>query len=187
MGVAAVWFTCPVLYTALHQTRATVLSDLRPQTYSSTVISDVTLLFNRTKFTQPQTRCLTHLYNYMVFYSYKHAGNGGRGVHRYSALLYCSVFNHVSSTVWWASGGGHRLLVWYWTIRSVQAHTCQELELFFWVHCGKVFCKKKKKICTTRLCDWINLTVSHMFPCLRGKVTTALLKPWIICLRPLPL
>uniref|UniRef100_A0A4W6FP64 Uncharacterized protein n=1 Tax=Lates calcarifer TaxID=8187 RepID=A0A4W6FP64_LATCA len=80
-----VHLSCPV-HGSPSKPEATVLAGLHPQTCSSTVISDETLLSNMTTLTRPQPLCLSDLYNYMVDI-HKH------GVRPLACL--CSASNHV--------------------------------------------------------------------------------------------
>lgn len=111
-----VHLSCPV-HGSPSKPEATVLSDLHPQTCSSTVISDVTLLLNVTTLTRPQPLCLSDLYNYMVFYLYKHTGYSGRDIHKYTVrpLAYAHVFPLDSE--WDKSAQEDTVLPLYWTTR----------------------------------------------------------------------
>uniref|UniRef100_A0A3B4WSK5 Uncharacterized protein n=1 Tax=Seriola lalandi dorsalis TaxID=1841481 RepID=A0A3B4WSK5_SERLL len=102
--------------------QATVLAGLRPQTCSSTVISDVTLLSNVTTFTRPQPLCLSDLYNYMVFQLCERTGYSERDIHKHSVQpLAClrSVSNHVFplDSEWDKSTQKYTALPLLWTIR----------------------------------------------------------------------
>lgn len=114
-----VHLSCPV-HGSPSKPEATVLSDLQPQTFSSTVISDVTLLLNVTTFTRPQPLCLSDLYNYMVFYLYKRTGYSGRDIHKYTVrplvALYQTMFSHWTDE-WDKSEQEDAVLALYWATR----------------------------------------------------------------------
>jgi len=92
-----VHLSCPVHGSPSNQR---LLSSLAcTNTRSSTVMTVVTLLSNVTTFTRPQLLCLSHLYNYMVFYLYKQPGFSGEDIHRAFSQPVLCVFFH-----WMVSG-----------------------------------------------------------------------------------